>query len=66
MIGGGEEAELEARYLALPTSIEGVLRRLATPRKLVVISAQWPSWLVTLLALGIPLQEAYFPANYHC
>ena len=58
--------ELDARSLALPTLIEGVLRRVVTPRKVVVIAAQWPSWLVTLIALDIPFQEAYFPANYHC
>ena len=57
---------MEARSWALPTLIEGVLRRVATPRKMVVIAAQWPSWLVTLIALDIPIQEAYFPANYHC
>jgi hypothetical protein len=58
--------ELDARSLALPTFIEGVLRQVATPRKMVVILSQWPSWLVTLIALDIPIQEAYFPANYHC
>ena len=57
---------MDARSLALPTFIEGVLRQVATPRKMVVILSQWPSWLVTLIALDIPIQEAYFPANYHC
>ena len=49
----------------LPSTIAGVLRRVVVAHKLVVIAAQWPSWLVTLIALGIPFQEAYFPAIYH-
>jgi hypothetical protein len=32
---------------------------------MVIIAAQWPSWLVALSALDIPIQEAYFPAVYH-
>jgi hypothetical protein len=31
----------------------------------VIIAAQWPSWLVALNALEIPIQAAYFPADYH-
>ena len=46
--------------------LQGLLRRVDVAHKLVVITAQWPSWLVTLIALGIPCQEAYFPAIYHC
>jgi len=61
----GEEMKLDARPLALPSFIEGVLRRIVSPPKVVVIAAQWPSWLVTLIALDIPIQEKYFPANYH-
>ena len=57
--------KLDARLLALPSVIEGVLLRIDSPPKVVIIAAQWPSWLVTLIALDIPIQEAYFPASYH-
>ena len=65
MVGVGEEMELNVRPLAIPTVIEGVLRRMISPPKMVIIAAQWPCWLVVLFALDIPIQEAYFPADYH-
>ena len=57
--------ELDGRPLALPSVIDGVLRPISSPPKMVIIAAQWPGWLVALIALGIPIQEAYFPAVYH-
>ena len=60
-----EDREWDARPLPLPSIIEGVLRRINSPPKLVIIAAQWPSWLVALSALELPIQEAYFPAAYH-
>jgi hypothetical protein len=66
MGSGREESKLDARCeVVLPSTIAGVLRRVDITHKLVLIAAQWPSWLVTLIALGIPFQEAYFPATYH-
>ena len=56
---------MDGRHLALPSVIEGVLRRISSPPKMVIIAAQWPGWLVALIALVIPIQEAYFPAAYH-
>jgi hypothetical protein len=50
----------------LPSAIKvGVLLRVAVAHKVIVIAAQWPSWLVTTIALDIPIQEAYFPSKYH-
>ena len=57
--------EWDARPLALPSIIEGVLRRISPPPKVVIVAAQWPSWLVALSSLDSPFQEAYFPAVYH-
>ena len=53
----GEEVEMDMVLGStdLPLSIEGVLRRVATAHKVVVIAAQWPSWLVTMIALDIPI-----------
>ena len=46
--------------------IEGVLCGVQLPGKFIVIAAQWPAWLVTLIALHLPIQAAYFPSKYHC
>ena len=50
----------------LPSSIEGVLCDVRPPSTFVVIAAQWPAWLVTLIALHLPIRVAYFPSKYHC
>jgi hypothetical protein len=50
----------------LPSLIVGVIRRVSITHKCVVVAAQWPSWLVTLLALDLPVHEAYFPELHHC
>ena len=34
-------------------------------RWVVVKHAQWPSWMVTLIALDLPIQAAYFPKVHH-
>ena len=66
MVSGREESNLDASCrVVLPSLIAGVLRQVVVSHKLLVIAAQWPSWLVTLTALEIPFQEAYFPAIYH-
>jgi len=50
----------------LPSLIEGELRRVSITHKCVVVAAQWPSWLVTLRALDLPVHDAYFPKAHHC
>ena len=60
----GEESVLEGigRHSPPPGAIlVGVLRRVVVKRTFVVIAAHWPSWLVTLIALDLPIQGAYFP-----
>ena len=49
-----------------PRSIAGRLQRINPSCTFVVIAANWPSWLVSLIALGLPVQGAFFPARYHC
>ena len=49
----------------LPSVIVGILRRVSISHKCVVVAAQWPSWLVTLLALDLPVHGAYFPEPFH-
>ena len=46
-------------------SIEGVLRRVFTDAKIVIIAESWPCWLVSSIALRLPLQGAYFPVLFH-
>jgi hypothetical protein len=57
--------EEERRPTALPLTIEGALRRVSASHRLVVIAGQWPSWLVSLVALDLPIQAAYFPLEHH-
>jgi hypothetical protein len=46
-------------------TIEGVLRRVITDSKIVIIAENWPCWLVSSTALKLPVQGAYFPVLYH-
>ena len=60
----GEESVLEGigRHSPPPGAIlVGVLRWVVVKHTFVVIAAHWPSWLVTLIALDLPIQGAYFP-----
>ena len=50
----------------LPSLIEGELCRVSITHKCVVVAAQWPSWLVTLRALDLPVHDTYFPEAHHC
>ena len=45
--------------------VEGVLRRVVTDAKMVIIAENWPCWLVSAIALRLPLLGAYFPVLYH-
>ena len=42
-----------------------VLRVVTPPDKLVIVSGNWPASLVSVLALGLPLQDAFFLKSYH-
>jgi len=45
--------------------IVGRLRVVASPLPFVIIAGGWPSTLIALLALDLPVQSAYFPARLH-
>ncbi len=45
--------------------ISSVLRLVAPPSSFMIVAGDWPGCLVLLLSLGLPVQEAYFPAKYH-
>jgi hypothetical protein len=45
--------------------ITGRLRVAAPPLPFVIIVGGWPSALIALLALNLPVQSAYFPARLH-
>jgi hypothetical protein len=45
--------------------IAGRLRVVAPPLPFVIVAGGWPSALIALLALNLPVQSAYFPARLH-
>jgi hypothetical protein len=45
--------------------ITSVLCAVTPPDKFVVVSSGWPSSLILVIALGLPLQAAYFPNKFH-
>jgi len=45
--------------------IAGRLRVVASPLPFVIVAGGWPSALIALLALNLPVQSAYFPARFH-
>jgi hypothetical protein len=45
--------------------ISSVLRLVAPPSSFVIVAGDRPGCLVSLLLLGLPVQEAYLPAKYH-
>jgi hypothetical protein len=42
-----------------------VLEVITPPAGFVVVAGGWPGSLILLLALDLPIQEAYFPRQYH-
>ena len=58
ILGGGAE-------VVHTKLVEGVLRRVVTDAKMVIIAENWPCWLVSAIALRLPLLGAYFPVLYH-
>ena len=49
----------------LPCLISGVVRGLAVSFPLIVVAGGWPSALLAILSLGLPLVGAYFPSRFH-
>jgi hypothetical protein len=45
--------------------ILSVLRLITPPTSFVVIAGDWPGSLILLLALNLPIQEAFFPVRFH-
>ena len=50
---------------ALPCLILGVVRGLAVAFPFIVVAGGWPSALLAILSLGLPLVGAYFPSRFH-
>ncbi len=70
----GEGVVVEARLvvesrpvLDISTSgiIAGRLRIVPPPLPFVIVAGGWPSALIALLALNLPVQSAYFPTRLH-
>ncbi len=49
----------------LPRLISGVIRGLAALFPFVVVAGGWPSALMAIISLGLPLVGAYFPPQFH-
>ena len=45
--------------------ISGIVRAVDPPLPILIISGGWPSALISVLALGLPLKAAYFPSRFH-
>ena len=43
----------------------GQLKTISAPCDIIVVAERWPSCLVSILALKLPLFGAYFPRIYH-
>ena len=51
--------------ISTPGIIVGRLCFVASPLPFVIIAGGWPSALIRLLALDLPIQSAYFPTQLH-
>jgi hypothetical protein len=49
----------------LPRAFSGVARGLTIPFPLVVVAGGWPSELIAITSLGLPLLGAFYPARLH-
>ena len=68
LVEAGIEMRRESVGSHSPSSgaiLAGILRRVVVNHSFVVIAAQWPGWMVTLIALDLPIKGAYFPTAYH-
>lgn len=45
--------------------IDGVLLQVVPPEPLIIIAQGWPSFLISALAMKLPIAGAYFPASFH-
>ena len=45
--------------------IASVLRLITPPTSFVVVARDWPGSLISLLALNLPIQGAFFPVRFH-
>ena len=45
--------------------IDGVLGRVVSPEPLTILAQGWPSFLISALAMELPIAGAYFPASFH-
>ena len=45
--------------------LTGVAQGLSPPFSLVVVAGGWPSKLIAVLLMGLPLMGVYFPAKLH-
>jgi hypothetical protein len=65
----GEARLVVGRRPAIDTSPSGIivgrLRGVVPPLPFVIVSGGWPSALIALLALNLPVQSAYFPSKLH-
>ena len=48
-----------------PTVVRERLRVVRPPHPFVVVTQGWPSVLVTILGMGLPLRGAFFPPWFH-
>ena len=46
-------------------TVRGKLKKIRAPRAILVIAEGWPSCLISILALKLPLVGAYFPRRHH-
>eukprot|EP00984_Skeletonema_dohrnii_P020225 scaffold9792_cov129-Skeletonema_dohrnii-CCMP3373.AAC.2 len=46
--------------------IDGVLSKVVPPEPLIIFAQGWPSFLISALAMDLPIAGAFFPASFHC
>ena len=46
-------------------TVRGELKPIRAPRAIIVIAEGWPSCLISILTLKLPLVGAYFPRRHH-
>ena len=46
-------------------TVHGQLKTISVPRDIIVVAEGWPSCLISILALKLPLLGAYFPRKHH-
>ena len=64
MLPGGR-LKGETLILQSPRIVRASLVLVRPPHPFVVVSQIWPSALIPILSLNLPLSGAFFPAKYH-